>query len=69
MIGAYQGLLVGTLAVFRILDVNSLTAYAILVQVIQIIFWLIVGAWVLSRTKIRLSDLIRRSKDMDNRQG
>jgi hypothetical protein len=32
MIGAYQGLLVETLAVFRVLDVSTETAYAILVQ-------------------------------------
>jgi hypothetical protein len=38
MIGAYQGLLVGTLAVFRVMDVSTLTAFAILVQAMQIIF-------------------------------
>lgn len=61
MIGAYQGLLVGTLAVFRVLDASSLMAYAILVQAMQIIFWIIVGVWVLFRTKNSVRDLIRRS--------
>jgi hypothetical protein len=68
MIGAYQGLLVGTLAVFRVLDVNTLTAYAILVQALQIMFWLIVGIWVLTRTKIRLVDFVRGSRELDQDQ-
>ena len=66
MIGVYQGVLVGTLALFRILDVNTLTAYAILVQGLQIVFWVVVGFWVLSRTKTRLRDLIPRPDNFAN---
>jgi uncharacterized protein (TIRG00374 family) len=62
MIGAYQGLLVGTLAVFRVLDASTLMAYAILVQAMQIIFWIIIGVWVLFRTKISLTDFVRSSR-------
>lgn len=64
MIGAYQGILVGTLALLRVLDVATLTAYAILVQAMQIVFWLIVGIWVLTRTKIHLRDLIQRPDNL-----
>jgi len=61
MIGAYQGVLVGALALLRILDVNVLTAYAILLQMMQIIFWVIVGSFALSRTRIHLRELIQHA--------
>ncbi len=61
MIGVYQVTLVGALAFLRIVDINILTAYALLVNGMQLIFWLITGIWSLSRTKISLRDLVRRS--------
>jgi len=61
MIGVYQVTLVGALALLRIVDINILTAYALLVNGMQLIFWLATGSWALSRTKISLRDLVRRS--------
>jgi len=66
MIGIYQVTLVGALALFRIVDINILTAYALLVHGMQLIFWLSAGSWALSRTKISLRDLIRRTADSEN---
>jgi len=65
MLGIYQVTLVGGLAFLRIVDINILTAYALLVHGMQLIFWLIAGSWALSRTKISLRDLIRRSGDIE----
>jgi len=65
MIGVYQVTLVGALALFRIVNINTLTAYALLVHGMQLIFWLIAGSWSLSRTKISLRDLIRRSGETE----
>lgn len=68
MIGAYQGVLVGTLMLLRVVNVNILTAYAILLQAMQIIFWVIVGSFALTRTRIRLGDLIRHTDDEEELQ-
>lgn len=68
MIGAYQGVLVGTLTLLRIVNVSTLTAYAILLQTMQIIFWLIVGSIALIRTRIRLSELINPSDEKEAMQ-
>ena len=61
MIGAYQGVLVGSLIWLQILNVNTLTAYAILLQTMQIIFWLIAGSFALMRTRFRLGELIHHA--------
>lgn len=65
MIGAYQGVLVGGLILLRIVDVSTLTAYAILLQALQIIFWLIAGSFALMRTRIRLGELIRQPDEKE----
>ena len=64
MIGVYQGVLVAFLILFRITDSSTLTAYAILVFAVQLFLWIILGIWALTRTHLRLRDLIRQSRDV-----
>lgn len=57
MIGVYQGVIVAILLPFGILDVNTATAYALLVFGAQLVVWVIFGIWGLKRTGIRVSSL------------
>jgi hypothetical protein len=64
MSGVYQGVLVGSLILFRITDSTTLPAYAILVFTVQLIIWLILGSWALLRTQLKLGNLIQQSRDV-----
>jgi uncharacterized protein (TIRG00374 family) len=64
MVGVYQGVLVGSLLLLRITDVTNLTAYAILVFTIQLVFWVIMGVWALSRTDLKIKELIDRTRNI-----
>lgn len=66
MIGVYQGVLVGSLLLLRITDVSTLTVYSILVFAIQLFFWSIMGVWALFRTDLKLSELIDRTRNINN---
>lgn len=57
LIGILQVTLVCALALLRIVDINTLTAYALLAHGMQLNFWLTAGSWALSRMKISLPDL------------
>lgn len=63
MIGVFQGVMVGFLILFRITNSSTLTAFAILVFSVQLILWVILGAWALLSTRMKLGDLIRQSGD------
>ena len=66
MIGVYQGVMVSSLLLLRITDVTTLTAYSILVFTIQLLFWVIMGIWALTRTDLKLNELINRASRIVN---
>ena len=57
MIGLYHSVVIGALVGFRLLDVSTATAYAILLHLPQMVFWLLAGMWALNQTNIEFSRL------------
>ena len=57
MIGGYQGVIVAVLLPFGLFDVNAAPAYALLVFGVQLVVWIILGIWGLSRTGIKIKAL------------
>jgi len=57
MIGVYQGLIVAILLPFGFFDVNTATAYGIVVFGAQLAVWMVLGIWGLKRTDIKISKL------------
>ncbi|MFA9401541.1 MAG: lysylphosphatidylglycerol synthase transmembrane domain-containing protein [Anaerolineales bacterium] len=63
MIGVYQGIIVAFLLPFGFFDVNTATAYALLMFGAQLVVWSILGIWGLRRTDIKISKLSQVSFD------
>ncbi len=63
MIGVYQGIIVAILHPFGFLDVNTATAYALLMFGAQLVVWSILGIWGLKQTDIKISNLSQVSFD------
>ena len=63
MIGIYQGVIVAILLPFGFFDVNTATAYALLVFGAQLLVWIVLGIWGLKRTDINISKLSQVSID------
>lgn len=63
MIGVYQGLIVAILLPFGLFDVNTATAYGILVFGAQLLVWMVLGIWGLKRTDIKIRKLSKMSMD------
>lgn len=63
MIGVYQGIIVAILLPFGFFDVNTATAYALLMFGAQLVVWSILGIWGLRRTDIKISKLSQVSFD------
>lgn len=63
MIGVYQGIIVAFLLPFGFFDVNTATAYALLMFGAQLVVWSILGIWGLRRTDIKISNLSQASFD------
>ena len=57
MIGLYHSVVIGALVGFRLLDISTATAYAILLHLPQMVFWLLAGTWALTQTEIQFSRL------------
>jgi len=66
MIGVYQGIIVAILIPFGFLDINTATAYALLMFGAQLAVWVVLGIWGLRRTDIRISKLTQFSIDEDD---
>jgi hypothetical protein len=62
MIGVYQGLIVAVLLPFGYLDVSELTAYVILIFVVQLVVWLSIAIWGLRQKNIKFGEVIQKSK-------
>lgn len=60
MPGVYHGVVVAGLSLLGILDVNTLTAYAILSHALYLLLWLPLGLWGFMRSDFRLHDLASR---------
>lgn len=52
-----QGIIVAILLAFGLLDVNTATAYGILITGTQLVVWIVLGVWGYKRTDIKLSKL------------
>ena len=63
MIGVYQGIIVAFLLPFGFFDVNTATAYALLMFGAQLVVWSILGIWGLRQTDIKISNLSQVSFD------
>jgi len=63
MIGVYQGIIVAVLLPFGHFDVNTATAYALLMFGAQLVIWIVLGIWGLRRTDIKISKLSQVSFD------
>lgn len=63
MIGVYQGIIVAFLLPFGFIDVNTATAYALLIFGAQLVIWIVLGIWGLRRTDIKISKLSQVSFD------
>jgi uncharacterized protein (TIRG00374 family) len=63
MIGIYQGIIVAVLLPFGLFDVNTATAYALLMFGAQLVVWSILGIWGLKQTDIKISNLSQVSFD------
>ncbi|MCK4787013.1 MAG: flippase-like domain-containing protein [Desulfobacteraceae bacterium] len=63
MIGVYQGIIVAVLLPFGYFDVNTATAYALLMFGAQLVVWIVLGIWGLRRTDIKISKLSQVSFD------
>jgi hypothetical protein len=59
MIGVYHSIVIGVLLGLSLLDVNIAVAYAILLHLPQLVFWLVMGAWALSRANLKFSQLVQ----------
>jgi uncharacterized protein (TIRG00374 family) len=62
MIGAYQAIVIGVLLGLRLMDIDRATAYAILLYLPQLMFWLLAGAFALSRTDVKFKELMQATK-------
>jgi hypothetical protein len=62
MIGLYHSIVIAALVGFRLLDITTATAYAILLHLPQMIFWLLAGTLASSRTDIKLSQLVQTAR-------
>jgi uncharacterized protein (TIRG00374 family) len=63
MIGVYQGIIVAVLLPFGYFDVNTATAYALLMFGAQLVIWIVLGIWGLRQTDIKISKLSQVSFD------
>lgn len=63
MIGVYQGVIVAILLPFGYFDVNTATAYALLVVGAQLVVWIVLGVLGLRRTDFKISQLSQKSLD------
>jgi len=63
MIGVYQGIIVAVLLPFGLIDVNTATAYALLMFGAQLVVWIVLGVWGLKRTDIDIRELSQRTFD------
>jgi len=61
MIGVYQGIIVAILLAFGLLDLNTATAYGLLITGSQLVVWIVLGVWGYRRTKIKFSNLTQFS--------
>jgi uncharacterized protein (TIRG00374 family) len=57
MIGVYQGIIVAILLPFGFFDVNTATAYGIVVFGAQLVIWMVLGIWGLKRTGLKIRKL------------
>lgn len=57
MIGVYQGIIVAILLPFGLLDVNTATAYGLLIFGAQLVIWVVLGILGLRRSDIKISKL------------
>ena len=60
MPGIYHGVIVAGLSLLSILNVSSMTAYAILAHAMYLVLWLPLGMWGFLTSDLRLRDLIKR---------
>lgn len=63
MIGVYQSVIVAILLPFGYFDVNTATAYALLVVGAQLVVWIVLGVLGLRRTDFKISQLSQKSLD------
>jgi uncharacterized protein (TIRG00374 family) len=63
MIGVYQGIIVAILLAFGLLDVNTATAYGLLITGVQLVVWIVLGVLGFKRTDIKFSKLTQLSLD------
>jgi uncharacterized protein (TIRG00374 family) len=63
MIGVYQGIIVAVLLPFGLFDVNTATAYALIMFGAQLVVWSILGIWGLRQTDMKISNLSQVSFD------
>jgi len=63
MIGVYQGIIVAILLPFGFIDVNTATAYGLLIFGAQLVVWVILGILGLRRSDIKISKLSQGAFD------
>jgi uncharacterized protein (TIRG00374 family) len=62
MPGVYHGVLVAGLTLLGILDIATLTAYAIISHALQLAYWLPLGVWGVLKTDLRLTELFNMGR-------
>ena len=59
MIGVYHSIVIGVLVGLNLLDINMAVAYAILLHSPQMVFWLLMGGWAMTRTDVKFKQLMQ----------
>jgi len=66
MIGLYQGIAVGMLMAFKLMDSGTAVSFSIISQIPQVVCWLVLGIWGYSRTNMQFTDLLADAKEIIN---
>ncbi|MGD8584270.1 MAG: lysylphosphatidylglycerol synthase transmembrane domain-containing protein [Chloroflexota bacterium] len=69
IVGVYQTVAVGVLVTLGLLDGGTATGYALLVQLPQVILWLLLGAWGYRRSQLSLSRLAEEIRSAAKSRG
>jgi hypothetical protein len=59
MIGVYQGIMVAIMLPFGYLDSSEITAYAIIIFMVQLVIWLVLAIWGLRRAQLNINVIIK----------
>jgi uncharacterized protein (TIRG00374 family) len=68
MIGVYHSIVIGILLGLNLLDIEVAVAYAVLLNLPQMVFWLLMGAWALARTGVKFNQLVQAIRSYSGSQ-